>query len=137
MSETPDNAHRLAAEKHAKKRAADRVKRAAKPSTAKGKSSKSNRVKAMPLDRSPNPELTAVQRMTMTNDQIASMTPTKKQRLEVSQDKLWDLEADTEASLARESAPTPLAQQRQAYSALKLAALQARSKQRYNEPKQD
>jgi hypothetical protein len=137
MSETPDNAHQLAAEKHAKKRAADRVKRAAKATKGKGKPSKSNRVKSMPLERSPNPELTAVQRMTMTNDQIASMTPTKKQRFEVSQDKLWDLEADTAASLARESAPTPLEQQRQAYSAEKLAALQARSEQRKDRHKQD
>jgi hypothetical protein len=126
MSETPDNAHRLAAEKHADKRAANRVKRAAKPSTAKGKSSKSNRVKAMPLDRSPNPELTAEQRMTMTNDQIASMTLTKEQRLEVSQDRQHQQNADTQASMARPVKLTPLQEKRYQKTIAKLAAMQAR-----------
>jgi hypothetical protein len=126
MSETPDNAHRLAAEKHAKKRAADRVKRSAKPSTAKGKSSKSNRVKAMPLDRSPNPELTPEQRMTMTNDQIASMTLTKEQRIEVSQDRQHQHDADTQAAMARPVKLTPLQEKRYAKMIAKLAAIEAR-----------
>ena len=80
----------------------------------------------MPLDRSPNPELTAEQRMTMTNDQIASMTPTKEQRFEISQDKLWDLEADTMAAMARPVKLTPLQEKRYAKTIAKLAAIQAR-----------
>ncbi len=112
MSETPDNAHRLAAEKHAEKRAADRIKRAAKARTGTAKPPKPNRVKETPLDSHPGLELTPAQRQ------------------EVGLDRWNEHQGDNAASLARESAPTPLAQQRQAYSAAKLAALQARKETR-------
>jgi hypothetical protein len=80
----------------------------------------------MPLDRSPNPELTAEQRMNLTNDQIASMTPTKEQRLEVSQDRQHQHDADTKAAMERPTKLTPLQEKRYAKMIAKLAAIQAR-----------
>jgi hypothetical protein len=105
----PENDHQKAAEAHAKKRAAGRVKRAAiKGPKAKAKPSKTKRVKERPLESAPGIE------------------GNREQRLEVQRQS----EADTKAALDHTSAPTLLTQKRLAYSEAKKAALETR-KDRY------
>jgi hypothetical protein len=106
----PENDHQKAAEAHAKKRSANRVKRSAiKGPKAKAKPSKIKRVKERPLESAPGLE------------------GNREQRLEVQ----LQLEADTKAALDHTAAPTQLAQKRLAYSEAKKAALEAR-KDRHN-----
>lgn len=100
MSDTPESKHAKAAARHAKKRAEK------KP--AKKKSVRKGRVRQAPLESFPNIDLTA------------------KERMEVSQARELVTKADIQAALQRPSELTPLQLKRLAYSEAKKAAIRAK-----------